>query len=258
MNHPLRWLALVALERPELPTFEHFAAWYAEQFPDAPQPQLANETENLITFTIGDLTAAVTLIPRPIPWTQLEGPCATAWYWPEATAEMRDHAAHLLIAVVDEGGKAVEKAETLTRIVAAATASSTSIGIFWGPGRLVHNAGAFVEQAVQMRADNLPLFLWIDFRLEQIDDEVYRLYSTGLEALGESEIEVTRFDGHPQELLDFVYNISHYLIDQKKIIRDGDTIGLTDEVQVTAHRAPSMLGGDLEVIQLQFEISGKE
>lgn len=255
MNHPLRWLALVALERPELPTFEHFAAWHEEQFPDAPQPVRANETENLITFTIGDLTAAVTLIPRPIPWTQLEGPCATAWYWPEATAEMRDHAAHLLIAVVDEGGKPVEKAETLTRIAASALASSPSIGIFWGPGRLVHAAGAFVEQAVQMQPDNLPLFLWIDFRLEQLDDEVYRLYSTGLEALGESEIEVTRFDGHPQELLDFVYNISHYLIDQKKVIRDGDTIGITDEVQVTAQRGPSMLGGELEVIQLQFEIS---
>ena len=57
-------------------------------------------------------------------------------------------------------------------------------------------------------------------------------------------------------MLDFVYNFAHYLIDQKKLIRDGDTIGLTDDVQVTAHRGPSMLGGDLEVIQLQFEING--
>ena len=40
------------------------------------------------------------------------------------------------------------------------------------------------------------------------------------------------------------------------MIRDGDTIGLTDAVQVTAHRGPSMLGGDLEVIQLQFEVNG--
>ena len=254
MSHPLRWLALVALERAELPTFEHFAAWHAEQFPDAPQPVLAAGTDKLMTFTIGDLTAAATLIPRPIPWSQLEGPCATAWYWPEASAEMREHAAHLLIAVVDEGGKSIEKAMTLTRLTAAAVSSSTSIGVFWGPGRLVHSAGAFVEQAVQMKADNLPLFLWIDFRVEQIDDGVYRLYSTGLEALGESEIEVERFDGSPQELLDFVYNIAHYLIDQKKLIRDGDTIGLTDAVQVTVHRGPSMLGGELEVMKLQFEI----
>jgi hypothetical protein len=254
MNHPLRWLALVALEQAETPTFEHFAAWHAEQFPDAPQPVLAASTDKLTTFTVGDLTAAITLIPRPIPWSQLEGPCATAWYWPEATAEMRDHAAHLLIAVVDEGGKAIEKAMTLTRLTAATVASSTSVGVFWGPGRLVHSPGAFVEQAVQMKPDNLPLFLWIDFRIEQIDDGVYRLYSTGLEALGDNEIEVERFDGEPQALLDFVYNFAHYLIDQKKLIRDGDTIGLTDEVQVTAHRGPSMLGGDIEVIQLQFEI----
>jgi hypothetical protein len=256
MTHPLRWLALVSLEQPELPTFEHLAAWHQERFPDDPQPMLAGATDKLLTFTVGDLTAAATLIPRPIPWTQLEGPCATAWYWPEATAEMRDHAAHLLIAVVDEGGKAVEKAATLTRLTAAAVAATPSVGVFWGPGRLVHAPGAFAEQAIQMRPDNLPLFLWIDFRVEQTDEGVYRLYSTGLEALGESEIEVARFDGNPQELLDFVYNFAHYMIDQKKLIRDGDTIGLTDAVQVTAHRGPSILGGDLEVIQLQFEIGG--
>ena len=52
MSHPLRWLSLVALEEPVLPTFEHLAAWYGERFPDDPQPVLANATDKLLTFTI--------------------------------------------------------------------------------------------------------------------------------------------------------------------------------------------------------------
>src|SRR5262245_59073023 len=84
MAHPLRWTALIALERPELPSFDDIAAWYADQFPSAPPLVAAGATDNLLTFSIGDLTAAATLVPRPIPAAQLEGPAATAWYWPGA------------------------------------------------------------------------------------------------------------------------------------------------------------------------------
>src|SRR5690348_15763012 len=31
---------------------------------------------------------AVSLMRAPIPWSELEGPCATAWWWPEAEAAM--------------------------------------------------------------------------------------------------------------------------------------------------------------------------
>lgn len=259
MSHTLRWLSLVALDRPLLPAFEDVAAWHAEHFPDDPQPALAAATERLLTFTIGEFTAAATLVDRPIPWAQLEGPCATAWYWPRATAAMRDHRAHLLVALVDEGGSAVQKAAHLTRLTAALTAAGPSLGAFWGPGRLVHDAEAFCEQAVQMADDDLPLFLWIDFRIEKIDDpamgEAVQLYTTGLEALGQSELEAPRYAGSAQELLNHAYNLAHYLLDQRKLVRDGDTIGLTEEIQVTARRSPSMLGGELEVLRLEFERS---
>jgi hypothetical protein len=204
---------------------------------------------------VGDFTAAATLVPRPIPWTQLEGPAATAWYWPEATGTLRHHPAHLLVALVDEGGRAVEKAITLTRLTTALVAASPGLGVFWGPGRLVHSPAAFVEQALQMREDNLPLFLWVDFRIEETADGSVRLYTTGLAALGQTELEASGYGGEPQELLNYAYNIAHYQIDKRKVIRDGDTIGLTDEVQVTAHRGTSMLGGELEVLQLQFEVN---
>jgi hypothetical protein len=202
---------------------------------------------------MGDLTAGITLVPRPIPASQLEGPAATAWYWPDAAFELQRHHAHLLMTLIDEGGAAIKKAAALTQLTAAAVAASPSLGVFWGPGRLVHSPAAFVDQAVQMRDDNLPLFLWVDFRIESSGDGAYQLYTTGMEALGQSELEVTRYVGSPQELLDFTYNIAHYLLEKRKVVGDGDTIGLTDQVQATARRAPSMVGGDLEVIRLEFE-----
>jgi len=253
MTHPLRWLALVALERPEMPALERMAVWHEEHFGDASQPVAAGSTDKLLTFTVGDFTAAATLVTRPIPPSQLEGPAATAWYWPEAAAALREHRAHILVTLVDEGGRAIEKAAALTRLTAAIAATAPSAGVFWGPGRLVHAPQAFIDQAVQMRADNLPLFLWVDFRIEQCGEGGVRLFTTGLEALGQNELEVRHYEGSPQELLDSAYNVAHYVLEQRKVIRDGDTIGLTERVQVTARRGASMLGGELEVLELQFE-----
>jgi hypothetical protein len=253
MTHPLKWLALVALERSELPSFEKVAAWYVQHYPGAPAPQPSGATDNLLTMTLGEFTAAVTLVPRPIPWSQLEGPCATAWYWPGAAESLRPHAAHLLVTLIDEGGQTIEKSSALTRLTAAVVATSPSMGVFWGPGRMVHQSAAFIDQAAEVRVDNLPLFLWIDFRIERMDDGSLRLFTTGLEALGETELEVPHFVGDAQTLLDHVYNIAHYVLSRHKKINDADTFGLTEEVQVTAHRGPSILGGEAEALQLSFE-----
>lgn len=253
MNNPLRWLALVMLDEPVLPAFDDVADFIAQQFPDAPPLKPSGATDNMFTCTIGEYTAAATLVPRPIPWSQLEGPCATAWYWPTAAEALRDHRAHLLVTLIDEGGKQIEKSVRLTQLTTGLVAHAPSPGVFWGPGRLVHPAEAFVEQAVQSTDDDLPLFLWIDFRVERTDSGGTRLYTTGLEALGQSELEVLDFPGTPQTLLEFAYNLAHYELLQGKRINDGDTIGVTDEVQVVAHRRPSMFDANLEVVQLEFQ-----
>lgn len=253
MSHPLKWLTLIALDRAELPAFERVAAWHRDQYPDADSLKPAGSTENLLTFTIGDFTAAATLIPRPIPAGQLEGPAATAWYWPDAASELSRHSAHLLVTMVDEGGRATHKALALTRLTAALTATAPSVGVFWGPGRLVHPTAGYLQQAADASAEHLPLFLWVDFRVERADDGSLRLFTTGLDALGGEELEAPRFAGEPQQLVKFVYNVAHYQLERRKLINDGDTIGLTEEVQVTAHRGPSILGGELEVIRLEFE-----
>ena len=258
MTHPLKWLALVPLSRAELPRHEKFVEWHGKRFPEAPAPRLANSTDNLLALTVGQYTAAVTLVPRDIPWSRLEGPAATAWYWPEAAPQLRNHQAHLLVTLIDEGGAAIEKAIALTRLTAAVAGTSASVGVFWGPGRLVHPPAGFIEQAQECSAESLPLFLWIDFRVEPTDDGSLRAYTTGLEALGQPEIEVACFAGPPQALIRNLYNLAHYLLDRKQVIRDGDTIDLAEDVRVTVRRERSMLGGDMEVLRLEFDAESLE
>jgi hypothetical protein len=255
MNNPLRWLALVLLDRPELPEFADVTRFINQMYPEAPEMAVAGSTENLLTCTIGEYTAAVTLVPRPVPWPQLEGPCATAWYWPTATEALRDHAAHLMVALVDEGSKSIPKSMALTQLVSGLVGTSPVQGVFWGPGRLVHPPQSFLDQAQHMSPRDLPLFLWVDFRVERNPDDTCRLYTTGLEALGKTEIEIRDFPGEPQVMLEYAYNVAHYQVTSNKHMNDGDTIGLTDEVQAVVKLAPSMFDPTLEVVQLEFQSS---
>jgi len=270
MPHPLRWLALIALDSSAMPAERDVCKELVNQFPAAPPLKKTNITDSLLTGSLGPYTVAATLVPQPIPWTRLEGPCATAWYWPQAADTLRPHTAHLLVTLVDEGSRPVEKSICLTQFVTAlataclkpgssATITNQALGIFWGPGRLVHPTQAFVEQALQMGPKDLPLYLWIDFRIETIPsdqqpgNERFRLYTTGLEALGQTELEVSRYQGNPQQLLELVYNVAHYLVGQHKVVNDGDTIGLTDQVQATIQQRKSMLDGTTEALGLEFQ-----
>lgn len=253
MSNPLRWLSLVMLSEPALPAFGDVVRFIGQLYPDAPKLVEAGSTDNLFTCTIGEYTAAVTLVPRPVPWSQLEGPCATAWYWPDATEALKDHQAHLLVALVDDGSKSIDKSIALTQLVSGLVGTAPVQGVFWGPGRLVHPPQAFLDQAQQMSPRDLPLFLWIDFRVERDPDGNGRLYTTGLEALGKLEIEIRDFPGEPQIMLEYAYNVAHYLLGKQKQINEGDTVGLTDEVQAVVHLARSMFDPAMEVVRLEFQ-----
>ena len=267
MNTTLRWLSLVLLDEPSLPDGDALERCFQKLFPGNVKLTVSSSAERIITCTLGDetdpFTAAITLVEQAVPWQQLEGPCETAWYWPEAAETLHKHQAHLLVTLIDEGAKSLDKSIALTQLVAATVASSESAtGVFWGPGRLVHPRDGYLGQAEQMEPENLPLFLWIDFRVEKVetdsaetdDAQLVRLYTTGLEALGQTDIEVDQFRGTPQELLEHAYNIAHYLLVGSQSVEDTHTIGLTDELQAVVTRGPSFLDADLEVLQLRLEV----
>lgn len=245
-------MAMVAVNDELLPLVEQLDNFIQATWPDSPPTSRVNEKGNVVTFSFGESTAALTLFPMPIPWQHLEGPCATAWYWPEASSEMRRHQRHILVTLIDEGRDPVEKSLRLTKLVMAVAAQCETVGIFWGPGHLVHSPQGFYELSRQMTRDDLPLYLWIDFRLEQIGENNFRLFTTGLEPFGHKEIEVERFQGNPQELLEMVYNVAHYVLDQKKPLNQGDTIGASETQQIAIHHTRSMFDPEQEVIQLEF------
>jgi len=247
-----RWMAMVALDEAEPAPLERIEECLRQTFDAAASITEVSTAGNVTTFRLGEAAAAIVLFPMPIPWEHLEGPCACAWYWPPAAEVLRRHRAHALVSLLDERREPLDKAMELTRLVACVARTSDSLGVFWGPSRLVHPPDAVWELAESMSREELPLYLWIDFRVEQVHDGLLRLFTTGMEALGYEELEVSGYSGTADELRAHVFNVAHHVLEKEKRLGDGERIGLSDELQITVRQTTSMVDAQQEVIALQF------
>ena len=249
------WLALIALNETALPNANDVITALAGQGgATAELPiSVSSQTDSMVSLDWGEASAAYTLVDRPIPASQLAGPCETAWYWPDAAQSVKDHTSHLFVTLVDEGRDAIQKSIRLTALVNAISKTSSACGILWGPAGLIHEPEAFAHQAAEMSDESLPLFLWIDFRIEAVEDGLIRFFSTGLEAFERKDLEMAPTSVEPQQLLDDVYNVAHYMIQNESAIKDADTIGLADGRQLVSSHEASFLDSDQQVIRIEYE-----
>jgi hypothetical protein len=158
----------------------------------------------------------------------------------------------LLVALMGDGGDAVQRSITLTRLTAATAAHVDAAGIFWGGGSLVHDPAVFLEEVRNVSIENLPLHLWIDFRIERNEDGTFRLFTTGMKALGKMEIEIPHSHHEPSAMFDFAYSIADYILARGAEVRDGHTVGRSQDEKVLAVHAPSMWDSQMTVLRLDF------
>lgn len=208
--------------------------------------------DSSMTFELEKNPVGIGLMPTPIPWRDLEGPCATAGWWPEATERMKGHTSHVIIFLGGETGNRIQRHVILTRLTAAVAMHTDAAGIYWGNGTLVHDPQVFIEQAKNLSPDDVPLHLWIDFRVEPNDDGSYRLFTTGMKWFDELEIEIPHSQKEPAEVFDFACSIADYIITKNPNIQTGHTVGRSETERIRATHAPSMWDSAATVLRLDF------
>jgi hypothetical protein len=245
----LSLLAMVVLNKPSMPSPQALFNMLPKNAVDANSLHIKNDA---FVFGFGENNAAIALMPTPIPWSNLEGPCATAWWWPKASEKMKNHTSHILITLLGKESDLVKQNIMLTQLTAAVASLTDAAGIYWGAGTLVHAPNVFIEQSRELIPGDLPLHLWIDFRVEANDDGSYRLFTTGMKAFDKMEIEIPHSQREPKEVFDFAYAIADYIITRNPKIDDGHTIGRSETEKVKAVYSPSMWDSKVTVLRLDF------
>jgi hypothetical protein len=233
-------LAMVATKTDRLPRKETILQSLRDHIGEGVVPEEVEWDKTHLLFPLADANVIVSLLPVPIPWSQLEGPCATAFWWPQATLIMRAHKFHFLVAVTAGSFNPIERRVVLTHIVRSVARTADAAGIYWGDGTLVHDPKTFIQQSATISTDRLDLSLWIDIRVEPNGDGTCRCFTTGLTKLGFMEIEVERTKHPPDDLYQFIGDTATYMVTQNVRINDRENIGPTAEERYTVRHKPSM------------------
>lgn len=180
----------------------------------------------------------------PVPRSELEGPCRTAWYWPEAREIVRRHKAHLIVSLLsgtDSGLSILEKTLLLTKMTAAILAvTEAATGTYWGSGTVIQSKENFLERAEDIRRGSIPLELWIDLRVGRCSADTYGLCTTGLRAFDHMEMEIQYSAKKPEQLFEFAFGVVSYLLQAGPVIKDGDTLGQGAQDRVAVRYGESL------------------
>jgi hypothetical protein len=243
-------MAMIALGPNAQPSSAAIQAELARQWPSLPKAQAAESKDDTFCFRIGSLDVIAGLMPAPIPWSDLEGPCATSWLWKDAATAMRAHTTHMILTVSGEEGP-VERLRLLTQVTASILATFPEVvGVFWTPATLVIQPPLFRDFATEMI--ERPLYLWVDFRVGKNAAGKTSGFTTGMESLGHMEFETEDSPEPPNELRDRFFGLANYVLDNGPVIRDGDTIGENANERIRVVYADSAFGHKGKVMRLEY------
>ena len=245
-------IAFLALDDAALPSTEQVLQVLSQHWPEMPAVAEPQQRPGVMTFALDDDLVGIALIPKPLPWKDMAGPCEAAWYWPQAADAFQDHAAHLIATILAGSRDRLQSAVRLTAMVAAAAAASNARGIYWGPGRLVNSPEDFFRESQQIGRTNLPLNLWLDFRIVPGSDATHSLFTTGMAAFGHRELEIWDSGKPPQFLRDCAYNIAHYVLEKGIALKQNETIGLSDDERIPISVEPSRWDSSMMIARLEL------
>lgn len=212
--------------------------------------------KHMVSFDVGDDAHVIlTLMPGPIPWSDLEGPCATSVLWKDAAEVLKPHKAHLLVTIMFEGDRSpIDKSKLLTQVTASVLHTcDAALGVYWCNATLVIQPELFREFAVKILPVGPPIHIWVDFRIGKNEHGKMSGFTTGLPALGHMEIETESSSEPARELRDRFEGLIHYLLENGPVIADGDTIGEDADERIKVVYSPSSFGHEGTVMRLEYE-----
>jgi hypothetical protein len=245
-------MAMIALGPNACVSAAAIQAELGRQWPTLPKAEPAEEKEGTFAFRVGVQDVVAGLMPAPIPWSDLEGPCATSWLWKDAADVLRSHTTHLILTVSSQAA-VLDRMRLLTQVTASILATSPqAVGVFWTHAALVVQPALFREFATEMLPDALPLYIWVDFRVGKAPSGKSVGFTTGMEALGHMELETQGSPEPPGELRERLFGLASYVLINGPVIRDGDTIGEDANERIRVVYADSAFGHKGKVMRLEY------
>lgn len=178
---------------------------------------------NILMFEVDDCRCALSYIEAPIPEQEVERNAQYSIFGRTIIEELGRHNSQIIISVLDERRKKTTK-ELLIKLAAGCMQLEGAIAIYHNPNVIPKDV--YLGEAEQLNAERVPILLWVFIALYQGESGV-SAYTVGLADFGKYEIEVLNSKQQASEILEFLFDITDYYVNQDVVFQDGETLGRT-------------------------------
>jgi hypothetical protein len=228
-------LAMVLLDEPHLPNAEAIRRAYADMAHDGAKLVPEEGSDDVITFSLGEASLFVTLIPVAVPNREADA-VASFSVARRLGASTESHQAHLLVALgVD--GRPVDRLTMLLRCAAAvaSAAAKHALGVYLGQAGVTHPPAFFIEQA----GSPLPMELLCGVSIASRDDSA-QLLSRGMQQFGLPDLLLTTCRPTVDAgVAEFFFTLLALLVRRGRALPAGDTVGRDANERLHVRYAPS-------------------
>lgn len=219
-----------------------------DEEPDEGDEDVEN-SDDAVVMRVGNMMLIVTLFHGHIPDNEAEINAENNYMWPEAVEVAKAHKAHIMVAVLGEEEKLLERGKLFTKAMAVCCKQKYATGVY--TSGVVFEPRFYKGLADMLKEDELPIFNWIWFGLYRSEGGLNG-YTYGMDVFGKEEMEVLNTDAEPEELRDFLASLASYVLACDVTLQDGETIGFSADDKHTITRSP---GVSLPKEQMTLKIS---
>ena len=207
-----------------------------DEEPDEGDEDVEN-SDDAVVMQVGNMMLIVTLFHGHIPDNEAEINAENNYMWPEAVEVAKAHKAHIVVAVLGEEEKLLERGKLFTKAMAVCCKQKYTTGIY--TSGVVFEPRFYEGLADMLKKDELPIFNWVWFGLYRSEGGLNG-YTYGMDVFGKEEMEVLNTDAEPEELRDFLASLASYVLACDVTLQDGETIGFSADDKHTITRSPGV------------------
>ena len=210
-------------------------------------------SDDAVVMRVGGMMLIVTLFHGHIPDNEAEINAENNYMWPEAVEVTKAHKAHIMVAVLGEEEKLLERGKLFTKGMAVCCKQKYATGVY--TSGVVFEPRFYEGLADMIKEDELPIFNWVWFGLYRSEGGLNG-YTYGMDVFGKEEMEVLNTDAEPEDLRDFLASLASYVLENDMELHAGETIGFAEDDKHAITRSPGVgLPEDQMTLKISWESS---
>lgn len=234
------------LSEPKLDKEKFFADLKADWGVDIPNDP---EGENDVIYAnVDGYRVVVGLMPAPVPDGEAEYWAKGNYMWQDAVEVTASHKAHAIIAILGKEDDLIEKGRLFVKVVCAMMKQETAVA-FYNEGA-VFPPKMYLDFAGLLSDGHVPVLNLVWLGLFG-DGKKAGVYTYGMRRMGKEEMEVyvDADKADFNELREFMLTIASYVLETDATLRDGETIGFTEEqkLPITLSKGVAVDGDTLKI-----------